>query len=85
MKRIILLNLVFFALLMLLFIIAAFAMGYASGAKYGTDAGILYILVLTVHLFLNYLIMHRRPDYTPKKLLAASAIILCVYVLIVFH
>ncbi len=85
MKRIILLNIVFFALLMLLFIIAAMAMGYASGAKYGTDAGILYILVVTVHLFLNYLIMHRQPGYTTKKLLGASAIILCVYGLIIFH
>lgn len=60
-------------------------MGYASGAKYGTDAGILYILVITVHLFLNYLIMHRQPDYTPKKMLGASAVILCVYGLIIFH
>ena len=85
MKRIILLNLAFFALLMLMFIIAAFAIGYASGAKYGTDAGILYILVVTVHLFLNYLIMHRQQDFSSKKLLGASAVILCVYGLLIFH
>ena len=70
---------------MLLFTIAAFAMGYASGAKYGTDAGILYVFVVTVHLFLNYLIMHRQPDYTHKKMLGACVVILCVYGLIVFH
>ncbi len=70
---------------MLLFIIAAFAMGYASGAKYGTDAGILFVLVVTVHLFLNYLIMHRQPEFSPKKLLGASAVILCVYGLLLFH
>jgi hypothetical protein len=85
MKRIILLNIVFFVLLMLIFIGVGFAMGYASGARYGTDAAILYVLTVTIHLFLNYLIMHRQPDFSPKRLLIASLLILLVYLVIVFH
>lgn len=84
MKRVILLNILFFFLLMIIFIIAALGMGYAAERRFGTDAGILYILVVIVHLFLNYLIMHKR-DFTTKQILYASAVIGCVYLLIIFH
>jgi len=84
MKKIILLNILFFFLLMCLFIIAALGMGYATDKRFGTDAGILYILVVVMHLFLNYLIMHRKA-FATRQILYASAVIGCVYLLIIFH
>jgi len=84
MKRVILLNILFFFLLMCIFLIAAFSMGYAANNRFGTDAGILYILIVIVHLFLNYLIMHKK-DFTTKKILYASTVILCIYLLVIFH
>jgi len=85
MRKIILLNIVFFVLLMCVFLVAAFAMGYASNNKYGTDAGILFLLIVTLHLFLNYLLMHRQAGITTKQILFASAVILCLYLLLLFH
>lgn len=85
MKKIILLNILFFFLLMCIFLVTAFAMGYAANNKYGTDAGILFLLVVTIHLFLNYLLMHRQPAITRKQILFVSAVILCVYLLVLFH
>ena len=85
MKRIILLNILFFFILMCIFLVAAFSMGYAANNRFGTDAGILYILVVTLHLFLNYLIMHRQQNISTKKILYASTVILCIYLLILFH
>lgn len=85
MKRIVLLNLLFFVLLMILFLVAAFSMDYAAGKRFGTDAGILYLLVITLHLFLNYLVMHRQKDTGTKKILYVSAVILCIYILLLFH
>jgi hypothetical protein len=85
MKKIILLNLLFFAVLMCIFLVAAFSMGYATGKRFGTDAGILYLLIVTLHLFLNYLIMHKQKNIAAKHIIYASAVILCVYVLILFH
>ena len=70
---------------MCIFLVAAFAMGYAANNKYGTDAGILFLLVITIHLFVNYLIMHRQPGIRPKQVLFVSAVILCVYLLVLFH
>lgn len=85
MKRIILLNIVCFLLLMILFLVAALGMGYAAGNRFGTDAGILFILVVVIHLFLNYLIMHRQKDIRPRKIWVATAVILCIYLLLLFH
>jgi len=85
MKKIVLLNILFFFLLMIIFIVVAFGLGYASSNKYGTDAGILYLLVVVVHLFLNYLIMHKQPAIARKQILLASAAIVCVYLLLIFH
>lgn len=85
MKKIILLNILFFFVLMCIFLVAAFSMGYAANNKYGTDAGILYVLIVTLHLFLNYFLMHRQPNIGVKKILFASATILCIYLLILFH
>ena len=85
MKKIILLNILFFVLLMCLFLVAAFSLGYLGGDKYGTDAGILYLLVVTIHLFLNYLIMHKQPAVRSKQIWVASAVIGCIYLLIIFH
>jgi hypothetical protein len=85
MKKIILLNILFFFVLMCIFLVAAFAMGYASNNKYGTDAGILFLLIVTVHLFLNYLLMHRQTGIATKQILFVSAVILCVYLLVLFH
>jgi hypothetical protein len=70
---------------MFIFLVAAFGMGYAANNRFGTDAGILYILIVTLHLFLNYLIMHKQKDSSTKKILYASAVILCVYLLVLFH
>ena len=84
MKRIILLNILFFFLLMFVFIIAAFSMGYAYNNRFGTDAGILYILMVLIHFFLNYLLMHKK-GFTARKILYASAVIACVYLLVIFH
>ena len=84
MKKVILLNILFFLLLMGVFLIAAFSMGYATNNRFGTDAGILYLLIVTVHLFINYLMMHRR-GFTAKNILYASAAIGCVYLLVIFH
>jgi hypothetical protein len=84
-KKIILLNILFFFVLMCIFLVAAFAMGYASNNKYGTDAGILFLLIVTVHLFLNYLLMHRQTGIATKQILFVSAVILCVYLLVLFH
>ncbi len=84
MKRVILLNILFFFLLMAVFIVAALGMGYATDKRFGSDAGILYILVVIVHLFLNYLIMHKK-DFSTKRIVYASAVIGCVYLLIIFH
>ncbi len=85
MRKIILLNLLFFFLLTCIFLAGAFAMGYASNNRFGTDAGILYLLIVTLHLFLNYLVMHRQPGINTKKILYVSAVILCIYLLILFH
>jgi len=85
MKKIILFNILFFFVLMCIFLVAAFAMGYAANNKYGTDAGILFLLIVTLHLFLNYLIMHRQPGIGTRQILYASAVILCVYLLVLFH
>ncbi|MEP7279762.1 MAG: hypothetical protein ABI813_14020 [Bacteroidota bacterium] len=85
MKKIILLNIVFFIVLMCIFLVAAFSMGYAANNRFGTDAGILYLLVVTLHLFLNYLVMHRQQGIASKKILFASAAILCIYLLVLFH
>ena len=85
MKRILLLNILFFFVLMCIFLVAAFSMGYAANNRFGTDAGILYLLIVTLHLFLNYLIMHKQKDIGTKKILYASAVILCIYLLILFH
>jgi hypothetical protein len=85
MKKLILLNIAFFIVLMLLYMVTGFALGYASGAKYGTDTAILYLLVVLVHLFLNYRLMHKYPAFTARHRWYASAIIGCVYTLLVFH
>ena len=85
MKKIILLNILFFFVLMCIFLVSAFAMGYAANNKYGTDAGILFLLIVTLHLFLNYLIMHRQTGITTKQVLFVSAVIICIYLLVVFH
>ena len=85
MKKIILFNILFFFLLMCIFLVTAFAMGYAANNKYGTDAGILFLLIITLHLFLNYLLMHRQPGVGRKQILFVSAVILCVYLLVLFH
>ncbi len=60
-------------------------MGYAVDKRFGTDAGILFILIVTVHLFLNYLVMHKQKTSSTKKVLLVSAVILCVYLLLLFH
>ncbi|MEP6749467.1 MAG: hypothetical protein ABJB86_17150 [Bacteroidota bacterium] len=85
MKRILFLNILFFFVLMCIFLVAAFGMGYAANNRFGTDAGILYLLIVTLHLFLNYLIMHKRKDTSTKKILYATAVIVCIYLLILFH
>jgi hypothetical protein len=85
MKKIILLNIIFFLALMCIFLVAAFAMGYATNNRYGTDAGILFLLIVTLHLFLNYLLMHRQAGITGKQILFMSSVILCVYLLVLFH
>ena len=85
MKRIILLNSLFFLLLMIIFLVAALGMGYAAGNRFGTDAGILFILVVVVHLFLNYVIMHRQKHIRSRQIWVASAVILCIYLLLLFH
>jgi len=84
MKKIILLNLLFFVLLMGIFLVAALGMGYAANNKFGTDAGILYILIVVVHLFINYLIMHKKA-FPPKNTWYMSGFIACIYLLILFH
>jgi len=84
MKRVILLNILFFFLLMCIFLIAAFSMGYAANNRFGTDAGILYLLIITVHLFINYLMMHKR-GFATKNILYTSAAIGGAYLLIIFH
>ena len=84
MKRVILLNILFFFLLMIVFIIAAFGMGYAANNRFGTDAGILFLLVVVVHLFLNYLVMQKK-NFPVKHILYTSAVITCIYLLIIFH
>ncbi|MFT3934340.1 MAG: hypothetical protein QM726_12030 [Chitinophagaceae bacterium] len=84
MKKVILLNLLFFFLLMFIFFIAAFSMGYAANNKYGTDAGILFLLIVILHLFLNYIIMHRK-QFNGRQILYASLVIGCVYLLIIFR
>lgn len=85
MKKIILLNILFFFVLTCIFLVAAFSMGYAANNKFGTDAGILYLLIVTLHLFLNYLVMHKQKDITTKKIVYVSGVILCIYLLILFH
>ncbi|MDE3247999.1 MAG: hypothetical protein KGO82_05035 [Bacteroidota bacterium] len=84
MKKLILLNLLFFVILMLLFFAATFALGYA-GKNYGTDGALVFLLAIVIHLFLNYLLMHKRPEFNWKKGLAASACIIAVYLLVLFH
>jgi hypothetical protein len=85
MKKTILLNILFFFVLICLFLAAAFSMGYVDNKRFGTDAGILYLLVVTLHLFLNYLVMHRQKNMSIKRILYVSAVILCIYLLILFH
>jgi len=84
MKKVILLNLLFFFLLMCAFIATALGLGYVTDKRFGTDAGILYLLVVVLHLFFNYLLMHKRA-FSTKHILYASAVIGCVYLLIIFH
>ena len=69
---------------MALFIVAALGMGYATDKRFGSDAGILYILMVLIHFFLNYLLMHKK-GFTTRKILYASAVIACVYLLVIFH
>lgn len=83
-KKLILLNLLFFIILMLLFIAATFALGYA-GKSYGTDGAIVFVLAIVIHLFLNYLIMHRQPGFNWKKGTAASVCIIAAYLMVLFH
>ncbi|MEO5683311.1 MAG: hypothetical protein ABIQ88_11760 [Chitinophagaceae bacterium] len=85
MKKIIFFNILFFFVLLFILMIAALGMGYASNNRFGTDAGILYVLIIVVHLFLNYFIMHRQAQFSLKKIGYASAIILAAYLLILFH
>ena len=59
-------------------------MGYAANNRFGTDAGILFLLIVVVHLFLNYLIMHKK-NFPVKQVLYVSAVISCIYLLIIFH
>ena len=84
MKRVVLLNILFFFLLMCVFLAAAFGMGYATNNRFGTDAGILYLLIVVVHLFLNYMVMHKN-GFPVKKIWYANAAIGAVYLLIIFH
>lgn len=84
MKKLILLNLLFFVVLMLLFMVATFALGYA-GKSYGTDGALVFLLAIVIHLFLNYLLMHKQPGFSWKKGLAVSACIIALYLLVLFH
>jgi hypothetical protein len=85
MKKLILLNIAFFVILMLLYMLTAFTLGYVAGAKYGTDTAILYLLVVLVQLFLNYRLMHKNAAFTTRHRWYASTIIICMYALLVFH
>jgi hypothetical protein len=85
MRKVIFLNILLFFVLGGIFLVAAFGMGYAANNKFGTDAGILYILIIVVHLFLNYLIMHKQKDIGSKQILLVSTVIFCIYALILFH
>ena len=85
MKKVLLFNLLCFVVLMALFLAAAFAMGYAGGKRFGSDAGILYLLVTTLHLFANYTFMHRKTAFTGRQIGYASAVILCLYTLVLLH
>ena len=85
MKKILLFNILFFFVLICLFFVSAFAMGFVANNRYGTDAGILYLLMITIHLFLNYLLMHRQSTYSVKRILYVSSAIICIYLLLLFH
>lgn len=83
MKRVIIFNLVFFVVLFSLFFIAAMALKMET-SQFGSDSGLLYVLIVVIHLFLNYLIMHRR-HFSTKHILMVSGVIVCVYLLELFH
>jgi hypothetical protein len=85
MKKIFLLNLLIFFVLMALFIAAGFAMGYAADKRFGSDAAILFVLVVLVHLFLNYLVLLRQKMATAKSIAISCLVILAVYALVLFH
>ncbi len=84
MKKIILLNILILILLLIVFLVAGFALGY-SGGRFGTDAGLLFLLVVAVHLFLNYIIVHRQKNLPPRTMLYSTLVLVCVYLLILFH
>ena len=83
MKKIILWNVVILVVLMLIFLVVGFALGYTG--RFGTDAGILFLLILAIHLFLNYIIVHRQKDLPPRTILYSNIAIVAIYLLILFH
>ncbi|MBC7905050.1 MAG: hypothetical protein H7Y27_16600 [Gemmatimonadaceae bacterium] len=82
--RIVLFNLALFVLLTILFAASAMILG-SMPQKFGSDAAILFVLMVVIHLFLNYIFIQKQREAGVKYLLWSTLALLLVYTLMLFH
>lgn len=76
-------NTLIFVALFIVYLVLGFVLSSDAGKRFGTDAGILFVFIITVHLFINYLLLQKNQLAKAKYILIFSIAIIAAYVLLI--
>jgi hypothetical protein len=76
-------NTLIFVALFIVYLVLGFVLSSDASKRFGTDAGILFVFIITVHLFINYLLLQKNQLAKAKYILIFSIAIIAAYLLLI--
>lgn len=76
-------NTLIFVALFIVYLVLGFVLSSDASKRFGTDAGILFVFIITVHLFINYLLLQKNQLAKAKYILVFSIAIIAAYLLLI--
>jgi hypothetical protein len=75
-------NTAIFVALYIVYLVLGFVLSSNTSKRFGSDAGILFVFIITVHLFINYLLLQKQRLASTRYIFIFSMAIIAGYVLL---
>jgi hypothetical protein len=76
-------NTAIFVVLYIVYLVLGFVLSSNTSKRFGSDAAILFVFIITVHLFINYLLLQKNQLAKAKYIFLFTLAIIAAYMLLI--